>query len=189
MMQKLWQRKLKLKYSKNVFDIVQFGSSVIDGKDARDIDVAVIFNSLPLKRQIDEAYEIKKHLEGLTEKAIHISHYELYSLFDAGNFAREGIIFYGRSLIYGGYFAEKFGLKPRIQIFYSLQKLSKKDKVRFHYMLQGRKGKYGMLRKYGGKLINPGLIEIMPEHEEIFINSVKEIASEFSVKRMLVENK
>ena len=32
MTQKLWQQKLELNYSKDVFDIVQFGSSVIEGK-------------------------------------------------------------------------------------------------------------------------------------------------------------
>jgi len=187
MMQKLWQEKLKLKYSKEVFDIVQFGSSAIEGKEARDIDVAVIFNNLPLKKQIDEAYSLKKQLEKLTDKEIHISNYDLYSLFDANNFAREGIIFYGKSLISGHDFIGKFGLKPIIQISYSLLKLKKKDKVRFHYMLRGRKGKYGLLRKYGGKLIHPGLIEIAPEHENIFANSIKEIASEFVAKKILIE--
>lgn len=186
-MQKLWQEKLKLKYSKEVFDIVQFGSSAIEGKDARDIDVAVIFNNLPLKRQIDEAYEIKKQLEKLTNEKIHISNYDLYGLFDASNFAREGIIFCGKSLVSGNYFAGKFGLEPRIQISYVLGKLKKKDKIRFHYMLRGKKGRYGLLRKYGGALINPGVIEIMPEHEEIFLNSIKKIISGFSVKRILIE--
>jgi len=108
MMQKLWQEKLKLKYSKEVFDIVHFGSSAIEGKEARDIDVAVIFNNLPLKRQIDEAYEIKRQLEKLTDKKIHISNYNLYGLFDASNFAREGIIFYGKSLTSGNYFMNTF---------------------------------------------------------------------------------
>ena|SRR3989344_5211648 len=187
MMQKLWQEKLKLKYSKEVFDIVHFGSSAIEGKEARDIDVAVIFNNLPLKRQIDEAYEIKRQLEKLTDKKIHISNYNLYGLFDASNFAREGIIFYGKSLTSGNYFMNTFGLMPKIQISYSLDKLKKKDKVRFHYMLRGKKGKYGMLRKHGGELVHPGLIEIAPEHENIFASSIKEITSEFVVKRILIE--
>ena len=186
MMQKLWQKKLKLNYSKNVVDIVQFGSSVIEGKEARDIDIAVIFNKIPLRKQIDEGYEIKKQLRKLLDKEIHISSFDLYSLFDVSNFAREGIIFYGRSLITGNYFAKKFGLLPKVQISYSLEKLKKKDKVRFHYMLRGKKGKYGMLRKYGGKLVKPGTIEIFPEYGEVFINKIKEVILDFEVKKILV---
>ena len=89
-------------------------------------------------------------------------------------------------MISGEYFAHRFGLNPVLQIFYSLKKLKKKDKVRFHYMLQGRAGKYGLLRKYDGKLINPGAIEMPPEYEEIFIKAIKEIISDFGMKRILV---
>ncbi len=187
MMQKLWLKKQKLKYSTNVIDVVQFGSSVIEGKDARDIDIAVIFNKIPLKNQLEEAQEIKKQLKKLTDMEIHISSFDLYSLSDGSNFSRNGIMFYGKSILSGKYFIEKLGLKPRIQISYSLQKLKKKDKVKFHYMLQGRKGKYGLLRRYGGVLINPGIIEIMPEHEYIFVNAVRKHISEFSIRRIFIE--
>ena len=64
MMQKLWQEKLKLNYSKNVFDIVQFGSSVIEGENPRDLDIAVIFQKIPLKEQLEEAQKIKKQFVG-----------------------------------------------------------------------------------------------------------------------------
>ena len=59
MTQKLWQKKLKLNYSKDVFDIVQFGSSVIEGEAPNDIDIAVIFNKIPLKDQLNQAQKIK----------------------------------------------------------------------------------------------------------------------------------
>jgi len=186
MMQKLWQIKPKLEYSREVFDIVQFGSSVICEKEFRDVDVAVIFKGLSVGKQVDEAYKLKKQLEKLVGKKVHISNYDFYSLFDVGNFAREGIVFYGRSIISGKYFTEGLGFKPRIQIFYSLRKLDKKDKIRFHYMLKGKGKKYGLLRKHGGKLVSPGLIEISPEHEKIFTDAIKEIISEFGIKRVLV---
>ncbi len=185
MMQKLWQKKLKLNYSAGVFDIVQFGSSVIEGKEARDIDIAVIFDRISIKGQLNEAQEIKKQLKRFTGLEIHVSSFDLYSLFDKSNFSREGIIFYGKSLLSGDYFSERFGLKSLVQIRYSLQKLKKKGKVQFHYMLQGKKGKYGLLRKYNGALIGPGIIEIAPEYEEIFVKAVKETISDFSVSKIL----
>ncbi len=186
MIQKLWQKKLKLNYSKSVIDIVQFGSSVMEGKEARDIDIAVVFHKILLKEQLEEAQKIKKQLEKESDKEIHISSLDLDGLFDKSNFAREGIIFYGKSLISGESFSKKMGFMPKLQISYSLEKLKKKDKVRFHYMLRGKKGKYGLLREYGGELVNPGMIEIAPEYEELFVNSIKEFVSDFNVRRVLL---
>ena len=184
-MQKLWQEKLKLNYSKEVIDIVQFGSSLYSEKP-NDIDIAVIFKKIPLKEQLSQSQEIKKHLQTLSEISIHISSFDLYSFFDAGNFAKENILFYGKSLISKEYFAKTIGLNPLIQISYSLKHLKKKDKVRFNYLLNGKQGKYGLLRHYGGRIISPGIIEILPEHEKIFTDEIKSIISEFKVRKILV---
>jgi len=185
MTQKLWLKNLKLSYSKDVFDIVQFGSSVIEGKIPNDIDIAVIFNKIPLKDQLEQAQKIKKQIQGYTDVEIHIKSFDLYSLFDKSNFAKEDILYFGKSLIFRDYFAKKFGFLPRIQIFYSLKNLKKKDKIRFNYMLNGKKGKYGLLRKYNEKLLKPGFIEIFPEYEDVFIKSIKETTNNFDLKRIL----
>ncbi len=185
-MQKKLQKKHKLNYSLDVFDIVQFGSSVLDNSNPSDIDIAVIFKAIPLKQQLEEAQKIKKQLENKFDAPIHIKSYDIYSFFDRGNFAREGILFYGKSLIFEGYFAEALGLIPKIQIFYSLINLKKKDKVRFNYLLNGKGGEYGLLRKYNGALLKPGLIQINPEHKNIFISSIKKIISDFEIKNILL---
>jgi len=186
MMQKLWLKKPKLNYSKDVFDIVQFGSSVIEGKEPKDIDVAVIFNKIPLKEQLNQAQEIKKQIEKLSEIPIHINSFDLYSLFESSNFAKEGILFNGKSIIHGDNFSKRFGLSSKIQIYYSLEKLKKKDKIRFNYMLNGKGGEYGLLREHGGEILRPGLIEINPEFENIFVESIKEFKVEFKVKGVLM---
>ncbi len=185
MMQKLWLKKLKLNYSKNVFDIVQFGSSVIESREPRDLDIVVIFQKIPLKEQLEESQKIKRQLQKISEISIHITSFDLYSLFDKSNFAKENILFYGKSVISGNYFVKKFGLNPRVQISYSLENLKKKDKIRFNYILSGKKGKYGLLRKYGGELLKPGLIEIFPEYKDIFVESIKKITSHFKIVNIL----
>jgi predicted nucleotidyltransferase len=186
MMQKLWQKKPKLNYSKDVLDIVQFGSSVIEGKEPNDIDIAVIYNKIPIKEQLLQSQKIKEQLEKFEDKPIHISSYDFYSLFDKSNFAKEGILLYGKSLIHGEDFSKRFSFDSRIQIYYYLEKLKKKDKVRFNYMLNGKGGEYGLLRKYNGKLVKPGLIEINPEYEDIFMKSVKEFNAEIKIKKVLI---
>ncbi len=186
MMQKLWQKKLKLYYSSDVIDIVQFGSSVVEGKIPNDIDIAVLFNKIPLKEQLNQSQEIKKQIEKFTEIPIHISSFDLYSLFESSNFAKEGLLFFGKSLIHGDDFAKRLGFTPKIQIYYSLEKLKKKDKVRFNYMLSGKGGIYGLLRKYKGELLKPGLIEIDSDCENIFTESIKEFGIDFKIKRVLI---
>jgi hypothetical protein len=183
-MQKFWQKKLKLIYSKDVLDIVQFGSSVLEGSTPNDVDIAVFFNKIPLKEQLEEAQKIKKQLQSESELPIHISSFDFYSFFDKGNFAKEGILIYGKSLIYGKDFAESFGLVPRIVISYNLTKLDKKDKVKFNYLLSGKGKSYGLLREYGGKIIAPGLVEILPEYENIFFSAMKKIGDKMSVRRI-----
>jgi len=177
-------KKQKLNYSKKVIDVVQFGSSVLEGTEPNDVDIAVIFDKIPLKEQLEEAQKIKKQLQEKTQIPIHIKSYDFYSFFDKGNFAQEGILFYGKSILTGKNFSENFGLIPVLQISYSLEKLEKKDKVRFNYLLSGKGGEYGLLRKYDGELLNPGLIEISPEHEKIFTEAVQKIIKDFEIKKI-----
>jgi hypothetical protein len=185
MTQNLWQKKPKLSYTKDVFDIVQFGSSIEIGKNPNDLDIAVIYNKIPIKEQLNQSQEIKKQIEKLSELPVHITSYDLYSLFDSSNFAKESILFNGKSLIHGDSFAKRFGLSPKVQIYYSLQKLKKKDKIRFNYMLNGKGGDYGILREHKGELLKPGLIEISPEFEYLFVNQIKEFGIEFKVRKIL----
>src|SRR3989344_9284648 len=115
-MQKLWLKRPVLNYSKDVLDIVQFGSSVEEGETPNDLDIAVIFNKIPLKEQLDQAQEIKKQLEKFVEIPIHITSFDLYSLFDNSNFAKESILFFGKSIIGGDDFTRKLGFSSKIQI-------------------------------------------------------------------------
>ena len=105
-MLKLWLKKPKLNYSESVVDIVQYGSSVIGGNQPNDIDIAVIFKKIPVKNQLNESQEIKKQLAGISPLPIHIKSFDFYSLFDKSNFAQEGILFYGRSLLNQDYFSK-----------------------------------------------------------------------------------
>jgi len=188
MMQNLWQKKLKLNYSEDVLDIVQFGSSIMEGKEPNDIDIAVIFKNIPIKKQLIDAQKIKKQIQNYTQLPVDVKSFDLISFFDEANFAKESILFYGKSIISKEYFSKNlFGLIPKIQIYYSLKNLEKRDKVRFHYMLQGKKGSYGLIKKYGGRLLSPGVIEIFPEYEKIFTDSIEKNIKNFEIKKILIK--
>lgn len=184
-MQNIWLKEPKLIYNKDIIDIVQFGSSIMKSSSPNDVDIGVIFKNLTLKEQLEESQKIKNQLQTFTSLSIHIKSFDLQTFFDKGNFARENILFYGKSLIKKDYFSKLFSLTPKIQISYSLKDMKKKDKIRFNYMLNGKMGQYGLLREYEGRLMAPGLIEISPEFENIFIEKIKTITNNFKVKRVL----
>ena len=185
MMPTILPKKLNLKYDQKVIDIIQFGSSILEGSNPNDIDIAVIYKDTSLKDQLLESQKIKIQLEKKFELPIHIKSFDLYSLFEKSNFAKHNIIFYGKSIITQDYFMKTLGLTPKINILYSLKSLEKKDKIRFNYMLNGKKSQYGILRKYGGKIVSPGLIEIYPEHKELFVTEIKKITKDFEIKEIL----
>lgn len=185
-MQKPWLKKIKLNYNKEVLEIVQYGSSVMENEEPRDIDIAVIFEKIPLKKQLEESQKIKNQIKKITDIPVHIKSFDLYSLFDKGNFAKQGILFYGKSLIHKDEFSKRFGLIPKLRITYSLKHLEKKEKVRFNYLLNGKAGKYGLIKKYSGKIISPGIIETSPEYENIFVNAMKKITKNLKVKKTFV---
>ena len=51
-------------------------------------------------------------------------------------------------------------------------------------VIKWKKGNYGLLRKYGGKIINPGVVETMPENEKIFLEQMRKITKNLSVERI-----
>ena len=185
-MQKLWQKNLGLHYSKSVIDIVQFGSTTEERKKPNDIDIAVIFKPIPLKQQLEEAQLIKKQLGGKSNLPIHINSFTMESLFDESNFAKENILFSGMSLLLQKPFVHRMGFSPQVQIGYVLKGLAKKEKIKCNYLLNGKGGKYGLLREYKGSLVKPGLIEIPPFAENIFVEELKKITSALTVQRILV---
>jgi hypothetical protein len=151
-----------------------------------DIDIAVIFQKVLLKEQLIEAQKIKRQLEKQEDLPIHIKAFDFYTLFDKANFAQEGILFYGKSLISQKNFAEQLNLIPKVQISYNLEHLVKKEKIKFNYLLQGKNKKYGILRKCNGKLIRPGLIEINPEWEKLIIIAIKEQIDSFKIRKIFL---
>ena len=73
---KIAAKKLELKYNKDVLDIVQFGSSIFK-EDSNDVDIAVIFNKIHIKEQLEQAQEIKKQIQKNIAKTVHINAFDI----------------------------------------------------------------------------------------------------------------
>jgi hypothetical protein len=46
-----------------------------------------------------------------------------------------------------------------------------------------------LLRRYGGNLVKPGLIEIAPRYEEVFKRAISKITADFSFEKIFVLEK
>lgn len=171
-MQKHLLKRPEQKFEK-VLDIIQFGSSILYDAEPNDIDIAVLYEQIPLKEQLITSQRIKKSFETQTSIPIHINSYSYQTLLDQGNFAKESIIS-GISLFSGDFFAKKLNLIPEIHIFYSLLKLDKAGKVRFNYFLHGKSGKGGFLTEEIGRLVKPGYVILNPLYEKVFFKKIKE---------------
>ena len=132
---------------------------------------------------------MKKQIEKLTSFPVQVESFDLESFFQEGNFARQGIMFHGKSILNGKYFAEKFGMVPKLRVSYVLKNLEKKDKVRFNYLLSGKQGNYGLLKRYGGKLIYPGVIETSSDNEKVFVEKMKKITDKINVEKIFILDK
>ena len=173
--------KQGLDYSDKVIDIIQYGSSVMESVEPNDIDIAVIYRSgTSLKEQLEESQKIKGQLRD--RKELDVKSFTIESLFEPSNFAREGIMLYGVSILNKRYFARLFGLDPKIHVKYNLSQLEKKDKVRLNYFLSGKREREGILKKSKGKILSPGLIEIPPEYEKVIVERLKTITDNVDVK-------
>ena len=165
--------KKPTQHFEEVLDIIQFGSSIQKGRIPNDIDVAVLYKEIPLKKQLEISQKIKYELGKEFDIPIHIKSYTYETLFDPSNFAKEGIL-RGISIFTQTFFANRFGLEPKIHITYNLNTLDKAGKVRFNYFLNGKKGKHGFLQDSIGQLIKPGYVHLNPLYEFLFIEKMKE---------------
>lgn len=162
-------RELK---SKEVFDIIVYGSLVRGKQKPNDVDIAILLNE---EKSVGEKLEIaeraKSKLDSLGEnfdvKSIYIS-----DLNDEGFMARQAILAQGYSLIYGGFLHERFGFASFIIFSYDLKKLSNSRKKMAYYALKGRRKQKGMLELNGAKMIGDCLIKVplinSDEFEEMF---------------------
>ena len=138
---------------KGVLDIFMFGSAVKGKEKPGDVDICVVFFD-----KID--LEFIKRLNGQCEKKGFNAH--ISSLIGANFFTRKShalartMLFEGKSLITNKSFAEVYGLQPLALYTYDLSKMNKSKKVRFVYLLKGRRKEKGLIKQLHGMFLVPG---------------------------------
>lgn len=78
-------------------------------------------------------------------------------------------------------------LKPTALFTYSTENLSKKDKVKFFYALNGRNGKSGLLAEYNSTHLGITTILVPVKFKFSFISFLRKWSIKFEIREMLVE--
>jgi predicted nucleotidyltransferase len=149
-MQKELSRYLKEKLKgldlKEIADIFLFGSAVKGKEFPNDIDVCIIF-----REKISEKItsDIKTRLKKFNA---HISSLVVDNFFKNPHSLIKTLLLEGVSIINNKPFIQNFGFSSHVLYSYELSKLKPSEKVKFVYLLKGRREE-GMVKKMSGEWI------------------------------------
>lgn len=175
--------KTELK-DKGIFDIIIYGSLVKNKEDPNDIDILVIFNEGNLKKRLDKIQSIKHKIK--RKEKIDIKGILWQELFQEEFFARSGVFLEGISIFTGKPFAERIDFNGFAIFVYNLTNKSHAEKVKFNYILSGRKSE-GLIKNLKGKHLAPGVIEIPIKNSLEFEDLLKKNNIRYFKKEVLVK--
>jgi len=149
-----------------VFDVVLYGSTVLGKDKPNDLDLMILTKTkLPALELRNLILELKKELSGIFPKdKLDVRAMSLEELFDPNNLASLGVIIEGFSLTKNKPMAELMNGKAYTLFRFTLEGLSRKDRVRFQYALKGRDMKSGLLKELNGEQWGAWVVVVPIEH-------------------------
>lgn len=148
----------------NAVDVIMFGSTMRGNAEPNDIDMCILIDNHDEDKSLDlvgslgslaEFIGIKPHISILT-----------FGSFISGNTLAKTLLEEGYSVNDGKRFSGVFGFRNKSLFVYSLRKFTSSDRVRFHYLLKGRRGSDGLLKEVGGEFLGTGSILVPAEKED-----------------------
>ncbi len=152
-----------------IFDVILFGSFVRGKSLPNDIDLCILIKDSDEKKTldlVDSLAQVLKYSKFKFQINILTS-----SDFTRGNSLAKTLLNEGFSVKKGKKFAEIFGFKNQSLFTYSLKNFNDSERVKLHYLLNGRSGARGILKEIKGCLIGKGAI-IVPTENEDFLKEV-----------------
>ncbi len=168
---------------KTIFDIVVYGSLVKGKRRPADIDIAVIFRTGRLRERLAKVQDIKKVIK---EERIDVKGILLEELFQETFFARSGIFLEGISIFDGRPFAQRIDFAGSSLFSYTMRDKTHSEKVKFNYVLSGRKGA-GIVELLEGKHLAPGTIQVPMRQADEFEEVLRKHNITFNRKNILVQ--
>ncbi|MEM4214903.1 MAG: nucleotidyltransferase domain-containing protein [Candidatus Pacearchaeota archaeon] len=173
------KKKLKGIDLKEIVDIVLFGSAVKGKEFPRDIDVCIIF-----REKINQ--EIIKRLSLRWGSNIHLSVLVVDNFFRKPHSLIKTILIEGKSLLTNKSIAKNFGFSGAALYSYDISKLKPSSKVRFIYLLKGRKSSKGIVSQFRGEWITDSCFIIPIEKDNEMITILKKWRVQYKRKEILL---
>ncbi len=159
------RKKLKEIDLTEIADIFLFGSAVKGKEFPEDIDVCIVFRKKILE---DKIKEIENKLK---EFNAHISSLVIDNFFRKPHSLIKTMLVEGVSVFNKKSFIQNFGFFSYVLYSYDLSKLKSSEKVKFVYLLKGRKKEIGIIKKMNGEWIADScfIIPIQKDSEMLII--------------------
>lgn len=176
---KYLKEKLKGIDLTEITDIFLFGSAVKGKEFPRDIDICIIFKR-KISRKIVENIESR-----LKNFDVHISSLIVDNFFSKPHSLIKTLLLEGISILHGKPLIQNFNFSSYVLYSYNLSKLKASEKVKFVYLLKGRKEK-GIIEKMDGEWIADScfIISIQKDSEMLII--LKKWQVPFKRKEVLI---
>ncbi|HLD38009.1 MAG TPA: nucleotidyltransferase domain-containing protein [Candidatus Nanoarchaeia archaeon] len=175
------RKKLKDLNLTEIADVMLFGSAAKGKEFPMDIDLCIIF-----KKEISK--EIINNIENkLKEFNVHISSLVVDNFFKKPHSLVKTLFVEGISVLHKAQpFIKNFGFSSYVLYSYDLSKLNPSEKVKFVYLLKGRKEEIGIIKKMNGEWIADScfIIPIQKDSEMLII--LKKWAINFKRKEALI---
>ena len=156
--------------SKDIVDAFIFGSAIKGKTMPNDVDICILFREkidLNLIRKINDEF-----------KDMHVSSLTVDNFFTKPHALARTLLFEGKSLISGKSLSEIYGLSSFALYTYDISKMKSTDKVRFVYLLKGRKDEEGIVKNFGGNFISNATFMIPPSKDK----EMQEIMEKWKIK-------
>ena len=163
---------------KEIVDIMLFGSAVKGKEFPRDIDICIIFRKKIIPQIANKLKKIKKF-------NIHVSLLTIDDFFRKPHPLIKTLLVEGVSILHNKKFSQNFGFSSAVLYSYDLSKLKPSDKVRFVYLLKGRKEK-GMVEKLDGEWVTDSCFVIPIEKDNEILSAFQEWPVKYKRKEILI---
>lgn len=167
-----------------VFDVILFGSLVRGKSQPNDVDLCVLIRDSDEKKTLELVDSLAQALkESKCKFQINIL---TLGDFVGGNSMAKTLLNEGVSIRESKKFAQIFGFKNQSLFTYSLKSFKDSERVKLHYLLNGRNGSQGVLKEIKGRLVGKGVIIVPTENEDILKEVFDRWKVSYKIERALV---
>ena len=179
-LKKYLKKRIKELDLKEIVDIILFGSQV-KGKDfPEDIDLCVIF-----RNKIDQEFLNRLELK-IKKVNVHLSSLNVNDFFKKPHSLVKTIILEGESILTGNKISNNFGFSSYSLFSYGLSGLGASEKVRFVYLMKGRKKTRGVVDQLAGEWITDNCFILPIENENDIVAIFKKWNIQYKKKEALI---